>query len=437
MNFLFEESAYARQTTLYFLLGVFLFLCLYDILLLLVLPILRRFFSAKVCAVLWIVPVFVYYQSGLMFQDNLWPWLVIPLHIEAFQIPVILWGTGFVVVICYQVISHLVFRHRLLAHAREITDEKILSQWIAEQKTFGFRHQIPLVRCGLIRTPLSMGAFERTRITILPEQVYTEQELRLLFRHELHHIQRCDVETKVFLGFCQAFGWFFPMTWTAVQKASEDLELSCDEIVLRNASESERRQYAELLLKSAGDGRGYSTCLSANATALRYRLKKVMHPAKQRIGIFLFAVVLFFCFLLNGSVVFAGPETSVGDAVMTQADLSDIEYIHIQLEGMNQFESRDITEKKEDAEFIKKLQSIPLQKLYTSYSYETKDPYIYISLSDKRFITITDECVSFIQFEHSGDELHKLAKEEYYAVQSELDWAEIIGLLEMERLAVK
>ncbi|MDD3404533.1 MAG: M56 family metallopeptidase, partial [Hespellia sp.] len=99
---------------------------------------------------------------------------------------------------------------------------------IAEQKTFGFRHQIPLVRCGLIRTPLSMGAFERTRITILPEQVYTEQELRLLFRHELHHIQRCDVETKVFLGFCQAFGWFFPMTWTAIRKASEDLELSCD-----------------------------------------------------------------------------------------------------------------------------------------------------------------------------------------------------------------
>lgn len=70
--------------------------------------------------------------------------------------------------------------------------------------------------------------------------------------------------------------WFNPLMWLAMRKSADDLELSCDEIVLEGCSSTTRYQYANLLLKTAGDQRGFTTCLSTTASALRYRLKHVM-----------------------------------------------------------------------------------------------------------------------------------------------------------------
>ena len=50
------------------------------------------------------------------------------------------------------------------------------------------------------------------------------------------------------------------------------------ETVLLDADSSVKRQYAGLLLKTAGDERGFTTCLSASAGALRYRLKRPEGP---------------------------------------------------------------------------------------------------------------------------------------------------------------
>ena len=70
-----------------------------------------------------------------------------------------------------------------------------------------------------------------------------------------------------------------------MRKAEDDLELSCDEIVLRDADAKTRRKYAELLLRIAGDARGYSTCLSASAKTLRYRLRATVSGDSARLGL--------------------------------------------------------------------------------------------------------------------------------------------------------
>lgn len=95
-----------------------------------------------------------------------------------------------------------------------------------------------------------------------------------------HVIFRCRVmavsypvhDTEV-----QALCWFNPLMWIATRKASDDLELSCDEIVLENMDEGMRRQYAELLLDTAGQAGGFTICLSAAAETMRYRLADSDH----------------------------------------------------------------------------------------------------------------------------------------------------------------
>ena len=99
--------------------------------------------------------------------------------------------------------------------------------------------------------------------------------------------------------------WFNPLMWIAARKSADDLELSCDETVL--AGEDFRFQEAvrELILKTAGDERGFTTCLSATATALRYRLKNIVNPAKKRSGAVTVAAMFVLLFMSCGYAAFA------------------------------------------------------------------------------------------------------------------------------------
>ena len=99
--------------------------------------------------------------------------------------------------------------------------------------------------------------------------------------------------------------WFNPLMWAAMRKSADDFELSCDESVLLDEPQPVRRQYAELLLQTAGDERGFTTCLSATAGALRYRLKAVMKPEKKRTGAILIGLTLFALSMCSGYVALA------------------------------------------------------------------------------------------------------------------------------------
>ncbi len=100
-------------------------------------------------------------------------------------------------------------------------------------------------------------------------------------------------------------GKFNPFLWIAMKKSAEDLELSCDEAVLVHADADTRRRYAELILKTAGDSRGFTTCLSASAASLRYRLRQVVRPGRRHSGALL-AGLFFFLLAAGCSLVTLG-----------------------------------------------------------------------------------------------------------------------------------
>ena len=147
--------------------------------------------------------------------------------------------------------------------------------------------------------------------TVLPERDYTLDQYRLIFRHELRHVQRQDIATKCFYLLCKSLCWFNPLMWVAIRKASADLELSCDEMVVYGAEDDTRREYASLLLESAGDERGLTTCLSASASSLRRRLKGVVAPAERTSGTVVLGLIMAALVLCSGLV---GVSTASGTA---------------------------------------------------------------------------------------------------------------------------
>ncbi len=288
-----------------FFLGAILTISIYFGLLLLLLPLLRRFFSSHACAVLWLLPTFLFYLPSV--PDKLaWSALLtlelpadFPRLFMCIYLPVALAVFG------WKLLENHLFYKRTMASAREIREGREPELFKAELERVSYLKPVKLCYCEALSSPLSMGIYDQTRVTLLPHRDYTEQELNFIFRHEVCHLQRCDIHTKVCLAFCLAFCWFDPLVWLAVRRAAEDLELACDELVLEGLGREERQAYARLLLMNSGKAPGFTSCLSAAGRTMRYRLKNVVEPRRRLPGILLLAAVMFLCVMGYGLVIFS------------------------------------------------------------------------------------------------------------------------------------
>lgn len=295
--------------------------------LLIFLPVLRRHISARACAELWLIPYIVivakYYTTTTASSVRFV--LYIPQQIFDMLLPV--WGIGFLIIFAGYIFSHLMFRRRILKTAAAETDAHVLALWKQELERLDYRRPVRLLRCQAAGSPFSMGNTKWTRVTVLPSHSYTDEELTLIFRHELHHIRRCDSDAKLYFAFSNALLWFHPLVWIASREASRDMELACDELVLEQSDSSERKLYADLLLHTAGERRGFTTCLSASARALRCRLHAVLHPRKCSSGT-LFLMVLVFCSILSyNAFAISTQRTTIGDELLcTSPDFDYLQY---------------------------------------------------------------------------------------------------------------
>ncbi|MBE6969923.1 MAG: M56 family metallopeptidase [Ruminococcaceae bacterium] len=345
----------AAEMALRFCFPLFLHISLYYALLLPVLPWLRRHFRARSCAMLWLLPNYLYLWQHALPR----PLFVLHCNEQLLRGLFALWALGVVLVLGYYILSHVLFRRRLLKAAWEVYEpgtRRILEEEV-ERAAFK-KPKFRLMRSPAIETPLTIGLFARRVRLVLPEKDYSEEELRLIFRHELIHIGREDAWSKFFLCFCTAMCWFNPLMWRAMGRSAEDMELSCDETVLLEADETERRRYAELILSAAGDSRGFSTCLSATARALRYRLQSITKPKKRRSGALLIAALFF---VLSGSCGYVA--LAYGEETLPLPEEAELYHVS----------NEDLMSRKlictDEAALLDYLRSLPLQNITGSYDY--------------------------------------------------------------------
>ena len=323
---IFIKDSQRKLETFAMLIGLFLHITVYYVLLHLLIPVLRRYISSRACAALWLLPN-VFYITTYLSVGLPYPHLTIYIPKALLSLLLKLWLAGIAAVLVWKFAGHFRFRDLVLKDAVEITDGWIIDLWEDELRRAGHNGWLMLVRSPAVTTPLSIGFFPGTIRVILPERDYTLEELHLILRHELVHIEREDAVTKLMLTLCAAMCWFNPIMWWAMDKSAEDMELSCDETVLLDADNDDRRRYAELLLRTAGDGRGFTTCLSASAKALRYRLHRVVHPGKRLNGGLVAGFVTAVLLLTSGSVALAydrgtGKELVFSDRPHTEFSLS-------------------------------------------------------------------------------------------------------------------
>ena len=190
------------------------------------------------------------------------------------------WFVGAVLLLGYAAISYLRFRKKVQASVR-------------------LRDGIYV--CDNIRTPFILGVI-RPGI-YLPSDM-DEVQTDNVIAHERAHLSRLDQVWKP-LGYCLlAVYWFNPLCWLAYVLFCRDMELACDEKVIRDMDVEDKKVYSRVLLSfSDPSHRIAAGPLAFGEIGVKKRIQSVLNyrkPAFWMVGLAILAlVVTSLCFLTN------------------------------------------------------------------------------------------------------------------------------------------
>ncbi len=162
-------------------------------------------------------------------------------------------------------------------------------------------HRTVSVRlCQGLGTPLTYGFFRP--VILLPSDLdrRDRRQLGYILAHELTHIRRGHIPFKYLLALALCLHWFNPLAWVMYILAGRDIELTCDEAVLRRTRDG-RASYAMALI-AMEERRAPDPLLSGfGAMAVRERIRQIMRfrPAGD------VSVALAAALVLSSATVFA------------------------------------------------------------------------------------------------------------------------------------
>ena len=155
--------------------------------------------------------------------------------------------------------------------------------------------------CDGLETPFILGLI-RPRI-YLPSDLDQETKIHVL-AHENAHLKRLDHIWKP-LGFALlAIHWFNPIMWLAYALLCRDIELACDEKVIKKLDKPQVRAYSEALVRCSVSHRSVVRCpLAFGEVGVKGRIKAMLHYKRPGFWLLLAAVAavtaLAVCFLTD------------------------------------------------------------------------------------------------------------------------------------------
>ena len=136
----------------------------------------------------------------------------------------------------------------------------------------------------------------------------SESERDYVIAHEECHIRRKDYLWKLLGLICCAVHWFNPLVWLAYHCFCLDMEISCDEAVLRRSDEKTRAQYAESLLQFAARQNGFfGLALTFGEPSVKERIKGILKYKRKPLIVSGIAVA---CLLVLGIGLLVKPQST-------------------------------------------------------------------------------------------------------------------------------
>lgn len=188
----------------------------------------------------------------------------------------IIWAAGFV--LCTAYFTWIYFRCCREFQMSLPINNGMLRNWYS---THPLKRKLSVRQSDQIDSPLSYGICRP--VILLPKSTKWEEgfQLRYVLEHEYVHIRHFDAAIKIFMAAALCIHWFNPMVWLMYIFFNRDLELYCDETVIRRFGEEEKSAYAMTLIEMEEEkGRVIFLGNNFSKNAIEERIRAVMKIKK-------------------------------------------------------------------------------------------------------------------------------------------------------------
>lgn len=212
---------------------------------------------------------------------------------------------------------YLEFRTSLPVH------NETAARWL---KSHRLRRRVCIRQSDRIGVPLTYGVLKP--VILLPKKMdwKDSRKLEYILLHEHIHIRRFDAARKIIMVAALCVHWFNPLVWVMYVLFNRDMELACDECVVRQTGVRSRRAYAKTLI-SMEEKRSMALplCNSFSQNAVRERITAIMKTKKITIWIgilcvlIIAAVVILFATSADSRQTAEAPEETADSVEETEA----------------------------------------------------------------------------------------------------------------------
>ena len=269
-------------------------------------------------------------QTLQTFDEQAWT------AIDMGRVLLVLWGTGALLFAGWQMYRYLAFHHVLEKSSHPAQRDTLLTVFEEQKRVLGITRDIPLRVTQAADCPMLAGFIKPA--LYLPDEALSEQDAAFIFRHELTHYKRGDLWLKLALVAARAVHWFNPLVHLMARFAQEDIELACDDAVVRGMDVDARRAYGETILRSVEaqvKKRALVSCFTGDKEMLMRRFEGLFDKKVQKRGIALVVAAA----VLVGTL---GCALSVGES---KSELTDEERIALAEQWAQRTESLGYTVK--------------------------------------------------------------------------------------------
>ncbi|WP_300712718.1 M56 family metallopeptidase [uncultured Acetatifactor sp.] len=225
---------------------------------------------------------------------------------DAVSVWTVIWAAGVLVCAVFFVTAYWKCRQEFQASLPVEND--FIGNWLDAHPQ---RRKISVRQSGRFSAPLTYGLFRP--VILMPTSTKWEdtESLQYVLAHEYVHIRRFDSIMKFMLIAALCAHWFNPLAWAMYILANRDIELSCDEAVVRLFGENTKAAYARTLISMEETRNGLTPlCNHFGKNAIEERITAIMKIRK----------ITIFSFVLAGFIVIGTATAFATSANAQQAE---------------------------------------------------------------------------------------------------------------------
>lgn len=230
---------------------------------------------------------------------------------------VIVWCAGMAALTIFFAVSYLrclrEFRTALPVH------DPYAEQWLKEHP---LKRKLLLKQSDRISSPLTYGIFHPVILMPKTTDWKNTKELQLILTHEYVHVRRFDTVTKLIMLAALCVHWLNPFVWVMYLLFNRDIELACDESVLRLLGTQSKSDYSLMLIHMEAKKSGLlPLCNSFSKNAIEERITAIMQTKKTTI----ISLVLAYLIVVGATAAFATSAKATDQASVRASDFTEYE----------------------------------------------------------------------------------------------------------------